>query len=124
MMPANRIFIASFGVRGSTCAVPCTTERRTTHLARRTTHDEPRTTALVSPFRRLDQLIDRLGIIERFADRESGTHPPVQIALRQQLVVPPFRGDATAVEHQNAVRVADRREPVGDDNRRATRSKV
>src|SRR5213594_2480951 len=100
MMPANRIFIASFDVRRSTCVVLHTPARRTSNPARRTTHDEPRTTECLSPFRRLDELIDRLGIIERLADRQSGAHPPIQVALRQQLFVPPFRGDAATVEHE------------------------
>src|SRR5437867_3131102 len=77
-----------------------------------------------SSLRRLDQLIDRLGIVERLADRQSGAHPPIQVALRQQLFVPPFRGDAATVEHENAVGVADGREPVGDHDGRAARAET
>ena len=41
----------------------------------------------MSPFRCLDQLIHRLGIVERLADREARAHPPVQLARLEQLVV-------------------------------------
>src|SRR2546425_4991293 len=94
MIPANRILmtlrIADLGFRIPKPA-----------LQHQSAIRNPISAIRGSPFRRLDQLIDRLGIIERLANRESGAHPPIQVALRQQLVVPPFRGDAAAVEDQD-----------------------
>src|SRR5262245_15096147 len=126
MLPANRILIAPFDVRRSTCVVPRTLERRTPNPEPRTTNPEPRTTNPEprtvdgwSPFGRLDELVDRFGIVERLADGETGAHPAVQLALRQQFFVPSLGGDPSAIEHENAVRVANRRQAVRDDDCRS-----
>src|SRR5262245_45617403 len=113
MIPAKRILIATFDVRRSRCVVLRTLERRTTN-------PEPRTVGGWSSVGRLDELVDRFGIVERFADGEAGAHPAVQLALRQQFFVPSLGGDPSAVEYENAVRVANRRQAVRNDDRRST----
>ena len=45
--------------------------------------------------------------------------PRVAAAERQQLIVAALLRDAPVLEHDDAVGVADRREPVRDDERRA-----
>src|SRR5947207_5946201 len=76
-----------------------------------------------SSLRRLDQFIDRLRVVERFADRETRAHASVELAGSEQLVVPALGDDLPAVENENAVRVAYGREAMRDDDRRAARPK-
>src|SRR5262245_51849853 len=60
-----------------------------------------------STFRCLDELVHRLGIVKRLADRQARAHAAVEFALLEQFVVLPLRGDAAAVEHENPIGVAD-----------------
>src|SRR5262245_33768922 len=69
--------------------------------------------------RRLDELVDGFGIVERLADREPGAHPAVELAGLEQIFVPALRHDLAAVEDENAVGVANGREAMCDDDRRA-----
>src|SRR5438067_3426475 len=46
-------------------------------------------------------------------------HRLVATAVRDQLVVGPKLDDSPVLEHADAIGVAHRREPVGDENRRA-----
>src|ERR1051325_10716843 len=71
-----------------------------------------------SSFRRLDQLVDCLGLVERFPDGETRAHAAIELAALQELLVFAFGGDVPAVEDENTVGIADRRQPVGDHDRR------
>src|SRR2546427_3529939 len=77
--------------------------------------------ALTSPLRRLDQFIHALRLVQRFSHRQPRTHPSVERARLEQLLVAALSGDAPAIEHENAIGVADRRQPVRDHDRRSAR---
>src|SRR5437588_11986135 len=72
-----------------------------------------------SSFCRLNQLVDRFGIVQRLADRQPRAHPSIEIAALEELFVAPLRRDAAAVEDENAVGVADGRQAMRDHDRRA-----
>src|SRR4051812_47178720 len=71
-----------------------------------------------SSFGRLDQFVDGLRIVERFADREARAHAAIELAALQELFVTALRGDLSAVEDEDAVGVAYGRQAVRDHDRR------
>src|SRR4051812_16491290 len=102
MMPANRILMAGWagwaGWAGN--AGPASRPSRPSSPSRR------------SSFRRLDQLVDAFRIVEGLADRQARAHPAVQLARLEKVLVPPLRGDFTAIQHEDAIGVADGGEAV------------
>src|SRR5215510_16394323 len=66
-----------------------------------------------------DELVDALRIVERLADREARAHAAVELAAFEQLFVPALGHDLAAVEYEDAVGVADGRQAMRDDERRA-----
>src|SRR5215470_5831987 len=71
---------------------------------------------------RLNQLVDRLGFVKRLAHRQSRAHASIQRAPLQELLVAPLGRDATAIEHQNRIGVANCGQAMGDDDCRASSS--
>src|SRR5262245_64178233 len=69
-----------------------------------------------SSFGRPNQFVDAVRFIERLPDRQPRAHAAIELAALEQLVVPPLGRDAAAVEHENAIRVPHRRQPVRDDD--------
>src|SRR5207245_7475218 len=101
MMPANRILMGGQAGRG----------RRAWRVGPGTTLQRsylpglpalPAAPARVSSFRRFDQFVDTLRLVERFADREARAHAPIERGRMEQLPLPLRPRGAAAVGPQNA----------------------
>ncbi len=68
---------------------------------------------------RVHDLVDRRRLVERAAERQPRAHAAVEVVAGQQLVVRALGDQAALVQHEDAVGVADGRQPVGDDDRGA-----
>src|SRR6476646_4959610 len=83
-----------------------------------------RQSTMPSSFGCLDQLVHGLWFVERLAHREACAHAAVEQARLEQLLVTSLRRDFAAVEHEDAVCVADGRQPMRYHERRSSRAEA